>query len=141
MVVVGSGRPSVPIEGVPVDVRGFELGTEVEDFASLDVGLYPLPDEPWAAGKSGLKAIQYLAVGVPYIASPVGIVAEIGLPGVTHLLANDADDWQTALRLLLEDQQLRAEMGGAGRRYAELNYDVPKAADLLAHALRDAAGR
>jgi glycosyltransferase involved in cell wall biosynthesis len=88
-----------------------------------------------------LKAIQYLAVGVPYIASPVGIVAEIGVPGVTHFLANDADDWQTALSSLLEDQQLRAQMGAAGRRYAELNHDVPKAADLLAEALRDAAGR
>jgi glycosyltransferase involved in cell wall biosynthesis len=141
MLVVGSGRPSMPIEGVPVDVRGFNLEREVDDFASLDIGLYPLCDEPWAAGKSGLKAIQYLAVGVPYIASPVGIVAEIGVPGVTHFLANDADDWQTALSSLLEDQQLRAQMGAAGRRYAELNHDVPKAADLLAEALRDAAGR
>jgi glycosyltransferase involved in cell wall biosynthesis len=141
MLVVGSGRPSVPIEGVQVDVRRFDLGREVDDFASLDIGLYPLPDEPWAAGKSGLKAVQYLAVGVPYIASPVGIVAEIGVPGVTHFLANDAADWRAALISLLEDQQLRAEMGAAGRRHAELNHDVSKAADLLAQALRDAAGR
>jgi len=141
MLVVGSGRPSVPIEGVPVDVRRFDLEREVDDFASLDIGLYPMLNEPWAAGKSGLKAIQYLTAGVPYIASPIGIVAEIGVPGVTHFLANDADDWQAALISLLEDQQLRAEMGAAGRRHAELNHDLPKSADLLAQALRDAAGR
>lgn len=138
--VIGSGRTSVAVEGVPVDAFSFSLERETEDFSCLDVGLYPLADDPWAAGKSGLKAIQYMACGVPYIASPVGVVADIGLPGVTHLVANTAADWQEALLALLRDPERRVEMGAAGRRHAESNHGIERSADALASALREAAG-
>ncbi len=93
LLIIGSGRTSASVPGVPTEVRSFVLEREAEDFASLDVGLYPLADDPWARGKSGLKALQYLAVGVPYVASPVGVVADIGIPGTTHFEAMSNEQW------------------------------------------------
>ena len=79
--VVGAGRDEVSIPGVKVENETWEMGREVADFQSIDVGLYPLDASlyaGWAAGKSGFKAIQYMGVGVPYVATPVGASAEIG---------------------------------------------------------------
>jgi glycosyltransferase involved in cell wall biosynthesis len=139
LLIVGSGRTSASVAGVPTEVRPFALERETEDFATLDVGLYPLADDQWARGKSGLKALQYLAVGVPYIASPVGVVAEIGIPGTTHLEATTNEQWENALTCLLRDPELRATMGASGRRYAESNYTVEQSATAMASALMEAA--
>jgi glycosyltransferase involved in cell wall biosynthesis len=116
------------------------LTREAEDFASLDIGLYPLPNDLWATTKSGLKAIQYLTAGVPYAASPVGVVAEIGLSGITHFLAATSAEWEIALESLLRSPVLRSEMGAAGRRHAESHHTIEHAADALAGALREAIG-
>jgi len=139
LLIIGSGRQSASVAGMPTEVRRFDLEREAEDFASLDVGLYPLADDPWARGKSGLKALQYLAVGVPYVASPVGVVADIGIPGTTHLEATSDEQWEHALTCLLRDPALRATMGAAGRRYAESNYTVEQSAAAMAAALLEAA--
>lgn len=137
--VIGSGKTSVNLNGVTVDAHSFELEREAEEFSSLDVGLYPLADDSWAAGKSGLKALQYMASGVPYIASPVGVVAKMGVPGVTHLVADRASDWKDCLLLLLRDPELRARMGTAGRYHAESYHSIDQSADAFASALREAA--
>jgi glycosyltransferase involved in cell wall biosynthesis len=139
LLIIGSGRMSASVAGVPTEIRPFVLEREAEDFASLDVGLYPLADDPWARGKSGLKALQYLAVGIPYVASPVGVVADIGIPGTTHLEATENEQWELALTCLLGDPGLRATMGASGRRYAELNYTVEQSATAMAAALLEAA--
>jgi glycosyltransferase involved in cell wall biosynthesis len=137
--IVGSGRKTASLAGVTVDFRTFELAREAEEFASLDVGLYPLPDDAWTRGKSGLKALQYLAAGVPYIASRVGVLGEIGVPGTTHLEAGTQEGWQLALESLLADSDLRARMGASGRKYAASNYTIEQSALAMAEALRDAA--
>lgn len=137
--VVGSSRASVPLDGVSVELLPFDLNREVEDFASLDVGLYPLVDDPWTRGKSGLKALQYLAAGVPYVASPVGVVAEIGIPGTTHLQAITQEEWEVSLESLLRDSDLRAQMGASGRHYAESHHTIEQSAAAMAQALREAA--
>jgi glycosyltransferase involved in cell wall biosynthesis len=140
LVVVGSGRSSTRMSlAVPTELRAFSLQRELEDFRSLDVGLYPLADDPWAKGKSGLKALQYLAAGVPYVASPVGVVAEIGIPGVTHLLARSPEEWVSALVSLLDDADRRSEMSLRARAYAEAHNTLDQSADALAAALRAAA--
>jgi glycosyltransferase involved in cell wall biosynthesis len=93
----------------------------------------------WAAGKSGFKAIQYMSVGVPYVATPVGASAEIGVAGVTHLFASTQDEWYGALETLITDATRRREMGVAARRHALVNYGLPAQADKLSLALREAA--
>ena len=140
--VVGAGKDEVRIPDVKVENATWEMGREVADFQSIDVGLYPLDASlyaGWAAGKSGFKAIQYMGVGVPYVATPVGASAEIGEAGVTHLFASTPDEWYGALETLIIDEGRRRKMGAAGRRHVVENYGLPAQADKLSEALRAAA--
>lgn len=141
LLVVGAGPgASLEIPGIRIEAREWNLRQEVMDFQSLDVGLYPLADDEWAMGKSGFKAIQYLAVGVPYIVTPVGATTGIGVAGETHLEAQTQSDWAAALETLLRDADLRRSMGEQGRRFSLENYTVPQVAETVAKVLTDTAG-
>ncbi len=140
--VVGSGRERTEFEGLDMQNLPWSLSREVEDFQSLDIGLYPIDttgslDPAWLAGKSGFKAIQYLAVGTPFVMTPVGVCAEIGEPGRTHFNAATDEDWYNALDKLLADRELRNEMGRAGREHSIVNYHLDKHAKTLTRVLRD----
>ncbi len=141
--IVGAGKSTVKLSGVEVENLDWKLEREVADFQSFDVGLYPIDPAlyaaQWAAGKSGFKAIQYMSIGIPFVAAPVGAMAEIGEAGVTHFPAMNSEDWSRTLELLLADAQLRKTMGAAGRRHAVEHYSLPDQADKLARALREAA--
>src|SRR4030095_14985463 len=117
--------------GVAVGRGPWASEREVEDLQSCDVAVYPLATDAWAQGKSGFKAIQYLSCGIPYVASPVGIVDNIGRPGVTHVEARSNEEWFDALSRLLADAALREVMGQAGRRYAVERYSTRQAAATL----------
>jgi glycosyltransferase involved in cell wall biosynthesis len=140
--IVGAGKTEVDVPGVKVENLAWDMDREVEDFQSIDVGLYPINESlyaGWAAGKSGFKAIQYMAVGIPYVATPVGASAEIGEEGRTHLLASKNDEWHSALETLLVSPERRLEMGTAGRRHVVEQYGLGAQADKLSDALREAA--
>jgi glycosyltransferase involved in cell wall biosynthesis len=143
--VVGSGAERVEVPGVEVENLEWSLEREPEDFSSIDVGLYPLtalgnaPGE-WLAGKSGFKAVQYMAVGVPFVVTPVGVCAEMGEEGRTHFAARTPAEWSAALAALVSDAALRRSMGAAGREHALRHYGVAEQAEKLAAALREAAG-
>jgi glycosyltransferase involved in cell wall biosynthesis len=137
--VIGAGRDLPAMAGIEIENLAWELEREVSDFQSFDIGLYPIVASDWATGKSGFKSIQYMAVGVPFVATPVGASAEIGEAGVTHFLAASREEWREALGRLLVDTDLRRQMGAAGRRHALAYYTVPAQADKLAAALREAA--
>jgi glycosyltransferase involved in cell wall biosynthesis len=137
--VVGAGRDRVSLPGVEVENLSWNMAREVADFQSFDIGLYPIVSSEWAAGKSGFKAIQYMAVGIPYVVTPVGSCAEIGQENVTHLSATTPEEWRAALERLLSDASLRRRMGEAGRRHALQYYTVPIQSDKLAQVLREAA--
>ena len=144
--VRGAGDGPLDLERVEADVRPWRLDTEVEDFRSIDIGLYPLVEtdavsRAYLEGKSGFKAVQYLTLGIPYIVSPVGVAAEIGVPGVTHLEATNEEEWEAALCKLLSDPGLRARMGTAGRAHALQKYDLETWADTMAEVLRDSASK
>ncbi len=141
--VVGAGKDEIRIPGVEVENLPWKLEREIEDFQSIDIGLYPIDaalySGKWAAGKSGFKAVQYMAVGVPYVATPVGGSAEIGEVGTTHFFASTGDEWRDALKELIVDSDKRKWMGAAGRRHVTEHYALPAQADKLAAALREAA--
>lgn len=137
--VVGSSREAVNVSGVAVENMKWSLEREIEDFQSFDVGLYPIAADQWSAGKSGFKAIQYMAVGIPYVVSPVGVCSEIGEAGRTHFCASSPDEWHTALQRLLASEGLRQTMGEAGRRHALKHYTVEAQAEKLSRTLREAA--
>jgi glycosyltransferase involved in cell wall biosynthesis len=142
--IVGAGANSVSIPGVEVENLEWKMEREVEDFQSFDIGLYPINPslyaERWAAGKSGFKAIQYMAVGIPFVAAPVGVMAEIGEAGRTHFHARTNEEWLQALGQLLSDRQLRETMGATGRSHVVKYYSLSDQADKLASALHEAAG-
>jgi glycosyltransferase involved in cell wall biosynthesis len=140
--IVGAGRDDIELSGVTVENIPWTLDREVKHFRSLDIGLYPIEEslyEGWASGKSGFKAIQYMAVGIPFVATPVGGSREIGEPGRTHLDATTRDEWYRALDELLSHPDRCRLMGAAGREYALQHYALEDQADKLAAVLREVA--
>ena len=122
VVVVGGG--SFAAAGVEVEHRPWCAATEVEDLADFDIGLMPLPDAEWERGKCGLKALQYMALGVPVVLSPVGANVEIVEHGKNGFLAADPAQWEELLSRLLDDVALRRALGEAGRMTVEARYSA-----------------
>jgi glycosyltransferase involved in cell wall biosynthesis len=136
--LVGTGEDIITIPGVEIDNRPWELDREIADFQSLDIGIYPIVEDSWSVGKSCFKAIQYMAVGVPFVLSPVGVCQDIAETNETHFAARTEDEWYTHLSRLLSDQSLRRRMGESGRRYAVQHYSTEVYVSKLAAALRSA---
>jgi len=135
--VSGAGAP-VEIPGVSVDNPEWALADEIELFRNLDIGVYPLLDDDWARGKCGFKAIEFMACGVPVVASAVGVNREIIQDGVNGFLASTPDEWTAKLGRLIEDPALRATFGAAGRRTIEEHYSLHVNAPKLATVIRRA---
>jgi glycosyltransferase involved in cell wall biosynthesis len=142
--VIGAGRKEVKIEGVDIESHDWKLEREIADFQSFDIGLYPIDLErygvEWVAGKSGFKAIQYMAVGIPFVVHPAATFAEIGEENVTHFCATTQEEWRESLMTLISDRELRHLMGEAGRRHALAHYTVAAQADKLTQALHEVVG-
>jgi glycosyltransferase involved in cell wall biosynthesis len=113
--------------------------TEVEQIARFDIGIMPLPDGPWERGKCGYKLIQYMACEKPVIASPVGVNTDIVRHGSNGLLARTAAEWQEALTALLQDADLRRELGRQGRLLVEQQYCLQVTAPRLYRLLQSVA--
>lgn len=115
--------------------------SEVAQIQAMDIGIMPLTDTPWARGKCGYKLIQYMACGLPVVASPVGVNAEIVEDGVNGFLAETEAEWRSALTRLLRDPDLRHRMGRAGRAKVEAQYSLQVWGPRVAGLLGRAAGR
>ena len=133
LMTVGAGKAAdahPQVENVP-----WSEATEVARIQEMDIGIMPLTDTPWARGKCGYKLIQYMACGIPVVASPVGVNADIVEHGVNGFLATTEGEWRDALTTLLRDPDLRRTMGAAGRRKVEQHYSLqvwgPRVAELL----------
>lgn len=139
LLLIGPGY--VEMDGVPVEIRNWSENREVDDLLSIDVGIMPLLDGPWERGKCGYKLIQYMACGIPVVASPIGVNAKIVDQGINGLLANTDSEWEKALLLLREDIDLRIKMGQAARRKVESEYNLgvtgPRLLKLLRSATKD----
>jgi hypothetical protein len=114
--------------------------SEVAMIQSMDIGIMPLTDSPWARGKCGYKLIQYMACGLPVVASPVGVNADIVEHGVNGFLATTEDEWRQALTTLLRDPDLRRRMGAAGRRKVETDYSLQVWGPRVAAIFHEIAG-
>jgi len=120
------GDNSFKIEGVKVEAYGWSEDIEIETLQQFDIGLYPLPDEEWVYGKSGLKAIQYMALGVPTIATALGANFRIIEQGINGYLidSDNYKDWKTKLELLLTDSEHRKSLGLAARNTIIKKYSI-----------------
>ena len=122
----------IVIPGVNMQCIPWSEDTEVENIVRADVGVMPLLDSPWERGKCGYKLIQYMACGLPVVASPIGVNTEIVRADVNGYLASNANDWVYALEKLLLDVDLRKQMGHMGRQRVEQEYCLQVAAPQLA---------
>lgn len=136
-VAVGAGS-ALPA-GIEAEVRPWSREDEVDELIGFDVGIMPVPDEPFERGKCAYKAIQYMAAGRPVVASPVGAAPDVVAEGETGFLADTGDEWMEALERLRTDPDLRARMGRAGRARVEARYCTEVLSPRLARALREAA--
>jgi hypothetical protein len=118
------GLDDYRLEGVEVECRSWKAETEVADLWDMDIGIMPLTDDPWARGKCGMKAIQYMGVGLPVVVSPIGANRTIVEDGVNGLHATDEARWIESIGRLLDDSGLRARLGASARRTVEANYSA-----------------
>jgi glycosyltransferase involved in cell wall biosynthesis len=118
------GLEGYRIDGLEVECRPWRAETEVEDLWGMDIGVMPLADEPWTRGKCGMKAIQYMGVGLPVVVSPVGANRTIVEDGVNGLHATDEAQWVDCIGRLLDDSGLRTRLGARARRTVETNYSA-----------------
>ncbi|MBL7861575.1 MAG: glycosyltransferase family 4 protein [Cyclobacteriaceae bacterium] len=109
-----------------LDIQGknWNLKSEVDDLLQFDIGIMPLPDDEWAKGKCGLKGLQYMALEIPTVMSPVGVNSEIINHGVNGLLALTSDEWIDRLSLLIDQEELRKQLGKMGRKTVVESYSV-----------------
>lgn len=130
---------SLDLPGVDVEFVPWTETTEVASLQTCDIGVMPLVDSPWERGKCGYKLIQYMACGLPVVATPVGVNTEIVRDENGYLATTD-EEWIEALSKLLGDAQLRQYMGEAGRKRVEAEFCIQQIAPRLIRSLEHAKG-
>ncbi len=108
---------------------------EIAELQSAQIGVAPMPDDPWTRGKCALKVLQYMAAGIPVVSSNCGANAEVIEHGVTGFLAETPGEWVEAVRALLSDATLRQRMGTAGRQRVQRHYTRRQIVDGIASEL------
>lgn len=134
------GTPNYQIEGIEFETIMWRSETEVEDLSAVDIGIMPLPDDNWARGKCGAKALQFMAMGIPTVCSPVGVNTDIIQDNENGLIANSEDEWVEKLSLLVRSRELRARLGKAGRQTIEQRFSAavqaPRVYEVLESVVR-----
>lgn len=135
LVVIADRPPAVALPSlmfVP-----WRMDTEINDLLQFHIGLMPLPDDPWAQGKCGFKALQYLSLGIPALVSPVGVNTEIVEHGKEGYHCTTDEDWYNYLDELLTNAELRTRMGRAGRKKVVSHYSVRSNSENFLSLFRD----
>ncbi|MFA0961292.1 glycosyltransferase family 4 protein [Roseivirga sp. BDSF3-8] len=135
--VMGDGsyvNQELGVQGIP-----WRPDTELQELNSFDIGIMPLPDDEWAKGKCGLKGLQYMALEIATIMSPVGVNREIIQDGFNGFLADGEDEWVTKMVMLAEDMTLRKSMGTRARQTVEEKYSTESQKSVYVKLLRELA--
>jgi len=127
----------VPLPNPPLPTEHILWSESTESTALIrgDIGIAPTPEDRWTLGKCGFKIVQYMAAGLPVIASPVGANREIILPGETGYLPENPAEWSNAIAALAGDAGKRQSLGTAGRCRIEEHFSIDRAADVWAELL------
>jgi glycosyltransferase involved in cell wall biosynthesis len=125
---VAFGADARQLTGLPVTVIPWDEAAEISTLYRFDIGIMPLTDSMFERGKCGYKLIQYMACGLPVVASPVGVNSTIVLNHESGYLASTADEWVTYLTLLCQDAALRDKLGKVGLQRATDHYSLKMAA-------------
>jgi glycosyltransferase involved in cell wall biosynthesis len=103
---------------------------EIKELSSFDIGIMPLPNDEWSSGKCGLKGLQYMALEIPTIMSPVGVNTEIIKEGINGYLAETEKDWIEKITMLIESKELRKKIGLSGRETVLNAYSIKSNKDI-----------
>lgn len=127
-----------PLKGIcqAVKIVEWSFAGELDHLHRFDIGIMPLWDNEQSRGKGGYKLLQYMAIGIPCVASPVGINSSLIQEGVNGYLADSEEQWYEKLARLIENQALREAMGARGREIAERDYSLRVSAPKMAEYLK-----
>lgn len=124
------GDKNFAIEGVDVEAYDWEKSIELPTISRFDVGLYPLPDEEWVYGKSSLKAIQYMAMGIPTVATAIGTNFRVIENDESGFLVNNQQEWVQAILKLSSDEALRRRIGEKARQKVVDHFSIQANKDI-----------
>ena len=136
--VIGNFEYSIP--GVDLEVIQWTKEKEVTDLQGIDIGLYPLPQNKWVLGKSGLKALQYMAFGLPTVATNVGTTPKIIQHMDNGILVEKENEWIEALEILIQKPELRKKLGNNARQTVLLSYSTDVIGELYLKVLSELIG-
>jgi glycosyltransferase involved in cell wall biosynthesis len=136
--VIGDGKYVNRELGIVV---GLEKKSEVRDLSRIDIGIMPLPDDEWSKGKCGLKGLQYMALAIPTVMSPVGVNENIIRDGENGFLASGTGDWVEKLSRLIESVTLRKKMGEKGRQTVVNDFSVEANKHLYLQYFKQVCGK
>ena len=122
LVIIANKRPSLAVHALTF--LPWSIEHEIEDLSKLDIGMMPLSDDIWTRGKCGFKALQYMAMGIPAVVSPVGVNKEIIDHGINGFLCSTEGEWLACLKSLINDPALREKVGRLGRKKVIDHYSV-----------------
>lgn len=135
------GTTMAPLRLSNLRLMRWDLAQEQQELHQFDIGVMPMPDDEWARGKCGFKALLYMSAGIPVVASPVGINTEIVREGINGFLASTPVEWADRLGQLIEDPALRERLGASGRTIVEEEYSLRVSAPRLLRVLKDVGRR
>jgi glycosyltransferase involved in cell wall biosynthesis len=127
--IISNKNPELQLQSVEFVL--WHKATEIQDLVSFDIGLMPLTEDEWSNGKCGFKALQYMALGIPCVASPVGVNTRIINHGVNGFLCVDEREWLKTLETLIQQPTLRKSLGVAGRQTVVEKFSVSSNASIF----------
>lgn len=137
LILVGANEQVLPyLNGISVTLIPWTEASEVEHIQSFDIGIMPLPDEKFEHGKCGYKLIQYMACGVPVVASDIGVNREIVCESQAGVLVDAHTSWQEAIEQLLSQQPFYQQCGENARTSVTRCYSMQVQQQRLHHWLR-----
>jgi glycosyltransferase involved in cell wall biosynthesis len=121
LLIIADRRPQL---NFPFTFCQWSAASEIQDLQRIDIGIMPMPDDDWTRGKCGFKALQYMAMEIPAVVSPVGVNVEIVSHGIEGYHCTTEDEWFAYLAELIQDSGRRMEMGKLGRKKVIEHYSV-----------------
>lgn len=121
-IVISNQKPDIELKSLRYIPWNKE--TEIQDLSKINIGIMPLKDDQWAEGKCGFKGLQYMALEIPSILSPVGVNEEIVTHNINGILCSSAQEWKEALTKLITNKEFREELGKKGRQVISERYST-----------------
>ena len=121
-IVISDEKPAIELKSLRFVKWNKE--TEIEDLLDFSIGVMPLPNDRWAKGKCGFKALQYMALGIPALVSPIGVNTKIVDDGVNGFICTSAADWENAIEKLIINPALLIEISSRTQQKIEQHYSV-----------------